>query len=131
VAALRRLFSAVDSPPESFAFSYLSGQGRLTTFTHRAFVAQFKSQLPYLGLDPARYAGHSFRRGGATFAFRCGAPPAQIKEQGDWKSAAYLLYLEFDDSARARMAALMAQGILSPSTWRSPVQPPLHFTRAP
>jgi hypothetical protein len=58
-------------------------------------------------MDSARYAGHSFRRGGATFAFQCGASPAQIKEQGDWKSSAYLLYLEFVDPARARVAALM------------------------
>ncbi|GAQ91972.1 hypothetical protein KFL_008940030 [Klebsormidium nitens] len=52
----------------------------------------------------------------------CGASPAQIKEQGDWKSSAYLLYLEFDDPARARVAALMASSILL-STWRSPDHP--------
>jgi hypothetical protein len=82
VTALRRLFQAVEALPESFAFSY-PVDGRLPTLTHRAFVAQFKSHLPLLGYDPSQYAGHSFRRGGATFAFQCGAPPAQIKEQGD------------------------------------------------
>lgn len=111
------------APPESFAFSF-PVEGRLTTLTHRAFVAQFKAHLPYLGYDPSQYAGHSFRRGGATFAFQCGAPPAQIKEQGDWKSSAYLLYLEFDDTARAQVAGLMARAIFSSPTWRSSDQPP-------
>jgi hypothetical protein len=107
VTALRRLFSAVEAPPESFAFSF-PVDGRLTTLTHRAFVAQFKTHLLFLGYDPSQYAGHSFRRGGATFAFQCGAPPAQIKEQGDWKSSACLLYFEFDNKARAQVAGLMA-----------------------
>jgi hypothetical protein len=60
-----------------------------------------------------RNAGHSFRRGGATFAFQCKAPAAQIKEQGDCKSAAHLLYLEFDDRARQRLAALMRAALLA------------------
>lgn len=123
VTALRRLFGAVAAPPEAYAFSY-SVQGRLTTLTHRVFVARFKSDLLSVGLDSSQYAGHSFRRGGATFAFQCGAPAAQIKEQGDWKSSAYLLYLEFDDRARARLASLMAFAVLSASTWRSPDLPP-------
>ena len=32
------------------------------------FLAKFKSLIRALGLDPDAYAGHSFRRGGATFA---------------------------------------------------------------
>src|SRR4051794_1104850 len=32
------------------------------------------------------YTGHSFRRGGATFAFQCGVPASLIKLQGDWRS---------------------------------------------
>ena len=122
VTALHRLFSAVPSSPEDFAFSFPDASGRLTHFTHKNFVNQFKDSLFRIGVDPARYAGHSFRRGGATFAFQCGATPAQIKEQGDWKSSSYLLYLEFDDPARARVASLMAHSILL-STWRSPAQP--------
>lgn len=123
VTALSRLFSAVAIGPEEFAFSTPDHLGRLTSLTHKSFVARFKSELSCIGFDSARYAGHSFRRGGATFAFQCGASPAQIKEQGDWKSSAYLLYLEFDDPARARVAALMAHSILL-TTWRFPDRPP-------
>lgn len=122
VTALSRLFSAVPGHPEDFAFSFPDITGRLTNFTHKTFVSQFKDSLSRIGINPARYSGHSFRRGGATFAFQCGATPAQIKEQGDWKSSAYLLYLEFDDPARARVASLMAHSILL-STWRFPGQP--------
>jgi hypothetical protein len=89
----QRLFSLVPAPPKAFAFSYAERAGaRLTTFIHRSFVSQLKAQLPYVEVAPTKYAGHYFRRGGATFAFQCGAPAAKIKEQGDWKSAAYLLY---------------------------------------
>lgn len=122
VTALRRLFAAVPGRPEDFAFSFPGPSGQLMTFTHRSFVNEFKHSLAHIGMNPARYSGHSFRRGGATFAFQCGASPAQIKEQGDWKSSAYLLYLEFDDPARARVAALMAQSVLH-TTWRFPGHP--------
>jgi hypothetical protein len=82
VTALRRLFSEVAAPTEAFAFSFYT-QNQLTTLTHRAFVAQLKSNLPYVGLDPGQYSGHSFRRGGASFAFQCGAPPAQSRATGN------------------------------------------------
>jgi hypothetical protein len=123
VTALSRLFAAVPSGPEDFAFSFPAPSGALTSLTHKQFVVDFKAALIAIGLDSSRYAGHSFCRGGATFAFQCGASPAQIKEQGDWKSSAYLLYLEFDNPARARVASLMAHSILL-TTWRFPGHPP-------
>ena len=39
------------------------------------------------------FSMHSFRRGGATFAFRSGAPAQFIKSQRDWSSDAHLVYL--------------------------------------
>jgi hypothetical protein len=137
VTALQRLFSAVASGPEDFAFSYPDQTGRLQTLWESLVLkrptkdlwVQVKTKLSHIGMDSARYAGHSFRRGGATFAFQCGASPAQIKEQGDWKSSAYLLYLKFDDPARARVAALMAHSILL-TTWRFPGHHP-HWRQPP
>jgi hypothetical protein len=129
VTALHRLFSAVASGPKNFAFSYPDQAGRLQTLTHSSFVGRFKTELSHIDMDSSRYAGHSFRQGGATFAFQCGASPAQIKEQGDWKSSAYLLYLEFDDPARARVASLMAHSIML-TTWRFSGHP-LHWRRPP
>ena len=46
-----------------------------------------------LNLDTKLYSPHSFRRGGATFAFQAGAHPLVIKCLGDWSSDAYLIYL--------------------------------------
>jgi hypothetical protein len=81
VTAVSRLFSAVASGPEDFAFSYLDQTGRLHTLTHKSFVGRFKSELTHIGIDSARYAGHSFRRGGATFAFQCGASSPRPKSR--------------------------------------------------
>ena len=49
--------------------------------------------LYQLCLDASQYAGHSFRRGGASFAHQAGLPVDMIKLLGDWKSDAVLLYL--------------------------------------
>ena len=46
-----------------------------------------------LGWSSAMFFMHSFRRGGATFAFRSGVPAQFIKSQGDWSSDAYLVSL--------------------------------------
>ena len=42
--------------------------------------------------DPKQFASHSLRRGGATLAFRMGAPVQQIQLQGDWLSDAVYRY---------------------------------------
>ena len=44
-----------------------------------------------IGLVPANYTPHSFRHGGASFAFRCNVPAELIQRQGDWQSDAYLI----------------------------------------
>ena len=53
-----------------------------------------KYVINQVGLDPEKYSSHSFRRGGATWAFRCGVSPNLIQLQGDWQSDAYKLYLQ-------------------------------------
>lgn len=112
VTQLRLLFDAVPASPDSFAFSFCQKDGRLAHLTHRTFVQSLEEHLGAIDLDASRYSGHSFRRGGATFAFKCGAPPGQIQNQGDWKSACYLMYLEFDDSTREKLATLMRDNLL-------------------
>jgi hypothetical protein len=59
VTTIRRLFSAVASGPNDFSFSYPDRTGRLHTLTHKSFVGRFKSELTHIGIDSARYAGHS------------------------------------------------------------------------
>jgi hypothetical protein len=112
VAALHRLFSMVEIPLSHPAFSYLLPSGRIESLTHRSLVKMLKSNLSAAGYDAAKFAGHSFRRDGAIFAFRWGAPPGQIKQHGDWRSNCYMMYLEYDDRARARLASSMRDHIL-------------------
>ena len=61
--------------------------------THRVFSAKLRSRLTIADLEATQYSGQSFRRGGATYAFRCGTPVELISLQGDWSSDAVLLYI--------------------------------------
>ena len=49
--------------------------------------------LSELGLNPHLFAGHSFRRGGASFAYQSGVLIELIKALGDWRSDTVLIYL--------------------------------------
>jgi integrase len=67
-----------------------------TSLTHGRFEQKLKQCLTSIGLTPDEYSGHSFRRGGASWAFQAGLPGEAIQTLGDWKSQAYLRYLEID-----------------------------------
>ena len=72
------------------------------------FVSVFRSRVQRLGVsDFSKFRGHSFRRGGATWAFRSGVPGELIQVYGDWASDAYKIYLEFSEDARLRVARRM------------------------
>jgi hypothetical protein len=57
-------------------------------------AATFARRLRLLVGDRPDISSHSFRRGGATWALSCGVPGEVIKVMGDWKSSAYLVYLD-------------------------------------
>ena len=79
------------SDPVGPAFVWSSKRSFLPV-THAKFVACVKAGVASLGLDPKRYSGISFRRGGASLAALKGVDKELIKELGDWKSDAYELY---------------------------------------
>lgn len=56
-------------------------------------TTKLRYSLSLAGLKAYNYSGHSFRHGGATFPFHCGAPVELISLQGDWSSEAVLLYI--------------------------------------
>ena len=74
------------------AFSYLR-DGRWQSLLHSSLVNAAKDMARCVGLDPTKVAGHSFRRGGASFAFQAGVQEALIQRQGDWQSAYYKEYI--------------------------------------
>lgn len=67
-----------------------------SVLTHKAFISQLNSVLQLCGLDHTNFSGHSFRRGGASWAFEAGLPGEIIQSLGDWRSQAYLVYLQID-----------------------------------
>ncbi|VDI75565.1 Hypothetical predicted protein [Mytilus galloprovincialis] len=69
--------------------------GVLKPVTYNMFNAFLKKCITSIGLDAGKFSTHSFRRGGATLAFKCGVPSDLIQLQGDWKSSAYKLYLRY------------------------------------
>lgn len=74
------------------AFSF-RWEGGLLPFGHGLLVHTAKAMAELVGLDPSEVAGHSFRRGGATFAFQAGVPDILIQRQGDWRSTCYREYV--------------------------------------
>lgn len=93
VKALQKLFQGVHVSLSAPAFSYISKAQRPDRLTISTLKCSIQSLASRIGLEPAKYSGHSLRRRGATFAFQCGIPAEFIKMQGDWRSDAYLLYL--------------------------------------
>ena len=91
--ALLKVQSAGLPPKPLFAV-----QGQL--LTQPQFVTQLKSSITKLGYQASEYSGHSFRRGRASWAFKTGLPGEAIQALGDWKSQAYLMYLDIDLSTK-------------------------------
>ncbi|CAC5416630.1 unnamed protein product [Mytilus coruscus] len=86
-----KMIPAVSCP--SPAFLHIS-KGTTVPLTYSTFLHMLKHSLSQLKLDTSGYSGHSFRRGGATFALECGVSSDLIQAQGDWKSEAYKGYLD-------------------------------------
>ena len=85
------------------AFWYLKGD-TWVPLRYTIFLDRFKLALNQAGLNAHACAVHSFRRGGATRAFAMGVPGELIRVMGDWRSDAYLGYLDF--SLQSRISAM-------------------------
>ena len=79
--------------------------------TYANFSAFIKRATKLLGLDSRQFSPHSFRRGGATFAFSCSVPAELIQHLGDWRSDAYLVYLDMSTGQKLQATSAMAQRI--------------------
>ena len=110
VSAYRSLLDLVPIAPCNSAFCYLS-HGNPVILTYTAFVKQFRIWLSELGLSPNMFSCHSFRRGGATWAFQSGVPDIIIKAQGDWSSDCYMRYSNFSIADRLVASVKMSKSI--------------------
>ena len=83
--------------------------------TYKMFQSKLLVRLliSKLKLDPLMFSTHSFRRGGATYAFKSNIPSELIQLHGDWSSNAYKKYLSFSIEDKLLVACRMRQHILS------------------
>ena len=112
VAALQHHLRLNAVRPSDPLFSVLSSADHITRpLTFRHFSSFLARVVAALGLDPRAYSPHSFRRGGATFAFECNVHAEHIKFQGYWSSDAYLVYLEMSPAQKRRAVNSMVAKI--------------------
>ena len=81
--AVYRAFSMTPQlSPEGPALICVSN-GKTQPLTVDIFLSVIRAALSTAGCDPGAYAGHSFRRGGATWAHQNGIPIDTIRQIGD------------------------------------------------
>jgi len=94
------------------AFCFLVG-GVRTPVTYAGFQRKLKSSIRQIGLNAALFSTHSFRRGGASLAFKAGISGDTIKILGDWQSEAYQVYLECPIEVKAAASDLFRRAVLA------------------
>ena len=113
------------SLPATAPLFALPTAGRWDAVPYAWMLQRLKTAMAAAGLDAANYAAHSFRRGGATFAYLAGLDDQMIMALGDWKSPVWREYVEVQTAQRAaasqRLAAAsgLVLGLAGP-----PTQPP-------
>ena len=110
VRACQRMIKAVPARPQDSAFSLPRPWG-IAPVTYDHFQQFLKSKIQEIGLDASLFSSHSFRRGGATWAFKVGVRGELIQVQGDWLSDAYTRYIDFSLEERLSVAHNMSRAI--------------------
>ena len=109
VTAYKNMLNLVPASNDSPLF-VLKGKKKNTVVpvSYYQFQTFFRSLLPLINLDPKLYSTHSFRRGGATWAFKNNVPGELIQNHGDWASSAYLLYLDMGLDKKLEVSQAMS-----------------------
>ena len=110
-SALHHHLSLNPGPSSVPLFTVLTRSG-LQPITYRQFCTFLSRVVSRLHLDPSLFSPHSFRWGGATFAFDCHISYEIIKLQGDWQSDAYLVYLKLSQQQKQHAWHAMAAKLL-------------------
>ena len=111
VAAFLASSSLLPTHQATPAFVFMD-RGRIKWLTQSIFINVFRRLVARAGIpDPSGFTGHSFRRGGASWAFQAGMPGELIQICGDWSSDAYKKYLEFSMQNRVTLAALLMRDL--------------------
>ena len=105
-------FTATASAFNSQAFNWVDQKQLVKIFTYESFVSTLRIHFTSLGFDPKLFAGHSFRRGGAPFAYQVAVPIKLIKALGNWHSDTILIYLTMPLTIRLYSANMLSKAIL-------------------
>ena len=81
--ALQSLLRTIRAPASYPLFTFTPTANQLDCITAKSLNNGIKRLASLASLDPQDFSSHSLRRGGATFAFKCGNPAELIKLQGD------------------------------------------------
>lgn len=101
VLAITKHFSLTSGAPRPGAAFLTTGSPDYKPLTACVFLRRVKWALAAAGHDASEISGHSFRRGGASFAHQAGVPLHTIKQIGDWQSDCYVKYV-YDDVTSIR-----------------------------
>ena len=100
---MQQLLQNSSASPDSPLFEVAPG----IPLQRDTFIQCVRSALSQAGFDPRLYAGHSFRRGGASSAAYAGFSDHQIQLLGRWRSDAYKLYIETDHTRLLQLSTLL------------------------
>ena len=112
VTAVKLAFSMTQSASKSGpAFLRCDKSGRLIPVQYQWFSRKLLGLVQACGLDKTQYGTHSLRRGGASWALKCGLSSEVVRILGDWHSNAYMCYLEVSLEDKANHMKVFAQAI--------------------
>lgn len=113
VTAYHYYLSLLPSEPSGPAFLFFNNnKHKLQLLTTSRFITTFRTILKLGGVKhAASFTGHSFRRGGASWAFQSGVPGELIQICGDWASDSYKRYLEFSMDNKVHLAARLTRNL--------------------
>lgn len=112
LTAYENMCAMVKVSENSPAFSVSHRKG-FSPITYSNFQAFFRYTLSLLGYPSHKFSSHSFRRGGATWAFKNSVPGELIKDHGGWASEAYLLYLDLSFENKLEVSKSMIFPLLN------------------
>ena len=111
VRAVKDMMSAFEDAPSTTPLFSFKKNGGVVPLTQQTFSKCLQTVLKACGLPFDKLSGHSFRRGGASFAFSVGVPVSIIKLQGDWKSDSYERYIRVPLNSKVKLAKLLALSV--------------------
>ncbi len=108
VRAYKRMLKQVPGPASQAAFVFPTDSGNIPV-TYAQFQSFLRHSLQNIGVDASKYSSHSFRRGGASWAFQCGLDPELVQVLGDWHSDSYRNYRCLSMRDKMLMASKLTQ----------------------